>query len=78
MGQPDVEEMKDLNEAVDVVKRGKSIAQIIVPFKKELEAKIGDLQGRDLVIAASAFENLKTAEKTYITELSKILKILGR
>lgn len=77
-GANDIEEMRGLNEAVDLVKRGKSIAQIMTSFTKELENKIGDLSGRELVMAASALEPLKNAEKQYLINLSKILKELGR
>jgi hypothetical protein len=77
-GANDIEEMRGLNEAVDLVKRGKSIAQVLVSFTKDLERAVGDLQGRDLVMGAKSFEKIKSAQQIYIVELSKILKSLGR
>ena len=77
-GGDDIEEMKGLNEAVDIVNRGKKVAQLFVAFRKDLEKHIGDLEGRDLITTAQSLEKIKVAEKTYLTELSKILKTLGR
>ena len=78
MGGEKIEEMKGLNESVDVIKRGKSIAQVMSSYTKDLENKIGDLKGRELIMATKSYETLKVSQKTYITELSKILKELGR
>lgn len=73
-----VEELRGLNEAVDIVKRGKTIAQLLVSFRGNLDEAVSNLQGRELVVAASALEPLKKAEKQYLVSLSKILKELGR
>lgn len=78
MGEPEVEELKDLNEAVDIVGRGKKIAQLFVAYRKDLEDPIASLSGRELITTTQAYENLKKLEKSYLIELNKILKELGR
>ena len=76
--EEEIEEMKGLNEAIDVISRGKAIAKLMVDYRKNLEPQISDLSGRELVMTLQAFEGLKKAEKSYLMEMSKILKELGR